>query len=116
MSTAISHPISFTHESTRSLRSLVNKFLTWSADQQENRLAWQGIGLLVFGCFLTPLSVLMISLTGANLFFILIALVAMGVTLVVDLTAMPTKITIPAFFLGVVADITVIVVSAIAAI
>jgi hypothetical protein len=116
MSTTINHPISITHESTRSLRSPVIKFLNWSADQQENRLAWQGIGLLVFGCFLTPLSVLLISLTGANLFFTLTALVAMEVTLVLDLTAMPTKITIPAFFLGVVADITIIVVSAISAI
>ena len=116
MSTTISHPITIHQESTRSLRSLVSKFLTWSADQQENRLGWQGIGLLVLGCFLTPLSVLMMSLTGANLFFILIAIVAMEVTLVLDLTAMPTKITIPAFFLGVVADITIIIVSAIAAI
>ena len=116
MSTTISHPISITHERTRPLRSLVIKFLTWSADQQENRLAWQGIGLFVFSCFLTPLSVLIMSLTGANLLFILIVLVAMEVTLVLDLTAMPTKITIPAFFLGVVADITIIVVSAIAAI
>jgi hypothetical protein len=116
MSTIISHPISNTYESTGSFRSMINKFLTWSADQQENRLAWQGIGLLVFACFLTPLSLLMMSLTGANLFFILIALVAMEVTLVLDLAAMPTKITIPAFFLGVVADITIIIVSAIAAI
>jgi hypothetical protein len=116
MSTTISHPISIAHEGTRSFHSLVNKFLNWSADQQENRLAWQGIGLLVLGCFLTPLSVLMMSLTGANLFFILIALVAMEVTLVLDLTAMPTKITIPAFFIGVIADITIIVVSAINAI
>ena len=116
MSTTISYPISITQESTRSLRSLVNKFLNWSADQQENRLAWQGIGLLVFGCFLTPLSVLMMSLTGANMFFILIAIVAMEVTLILDLTAMPTKITIPTFFIGAVADITIIIVSAIAAI
>ena len=116
MSTTISHSISITHESTGSVRLLVSKFLTWCADQQENRLAWQGIGLLVFSCFLTPLSVLIMSLTGANLFFILVALVAMEVTLVLDLTAMPTKITIPAFFLGALADITIIVVGAIAAI
>jgi hypothetical protein len=36
--------------------------------------------------------------------------------LVVNLTTMPTKITIPAFFLAVVADITIIVVSALKAI
>ena len=116
MSTTISHPIFITHDNTGSLRSLINKFLNWSADQQEKRLAWQGIGLLVFGCFLTPLSVLIMSLIGANLIFILIAIAAMGVTLVLDLTAMPTKITIPAFFIGVIADITIIVVSAITAI
>ena len=116
MSTAINHPVSITHESTRSVRSRVIRFLQWSADQQEYRFGWQGIGLLVFACFLTPLSILMISLSGANMFLIMTALVAMEVTLVLNLTTMPTKITIPAFFLGVVADLTIIVVSAIAAI
>jgi hypothetical protein len=114
MSTTISHPIIISHESTRSLRSLVNRFLDWSSDQQENRLGWQGISLLVFGCFLTPLTVLLISLSGANMFLIMTALIAMEVNLVVNLTTMPTKITIPAFFLAVVADITIIVVSVIA--
>jgi hypothetical protein len=116
MSTTISHPIFVSHESTKSLRSLVNRFLDWSSDQQENRLGWQGISLIGFGCFFTPLTVLLMSLSGANLFLIMTALVAMEVNLVVNLTSMPTKITIPAFFLAVVADITLIVVSVIKAI
>jgi hypothetical protein len=116
MSTTISHPILVSHESRGSLLSLINRFLDWSSDQQENRLEWQGISLLGFGCFFTPLTVLMISLSGADLFLIMFALVAMEVNLVANLTAMPTKITIPAFFLAVVADITKIIVSAFKAI
>jgi hypothetical protein len=112
MSTAISFPISITHESTRSLRSLVNKFLNWSADQQENRLGWLGIGLFGFGCIFTPLTVLIVFLSGANTFLILIPLIAMEMTLVANLSAMPTKIAIPAFFLGIVMDITIVVVCA----
>jgi ABC-type multidrug transport system permease subunit len=116
MSTTISHPTLVSHESTRSLRSLFNRFLDWSADQQENRLGWQGLSLLGFTCFFTPLTILMISLSGANLFLIMIALVAMEVNLVVNLIVMPTKITIPAFFLAAVADITIIAISAFAVI
>jgi hypothetical protein len=116
MSTTISHPIFISHESTRSLRSLVNRFLDWSADQQENRLGWQGLSLFGFTCFFTPLTVLMISLSGANLFLIMTALVAMEVNLVVNLLVMPTKITIPAFFLAAVADITIVMVSSFAVI
>jgi hypothetical protein len=37
------------------------------------------------------------------------AMIAMGVTLIVNLTALPTKITIPIFFLSIVVDIAVVV-------
>jgi len=50
------------------------------------------------------------------MFLIMTALVAMEVNLVANLTTMPTKITIPVFFLAVVADLIAIVVSAFAAI
>ncbi|HMH32495.1 MAG TPA: hypothetical protein VK543_05665 [Puia sp.] len=116
MSTTISRPIFISHESTGSLRFLVNQFLDWSADQQKNRLGWQGISLLGLSCFFTPLTFLMISLSGANLFLIMTALVAIEVNLVANLTTMPTKITIPVFFLAAVTDIIIIVVSAFAAI
>jgi hypothetical protein len=111
MLTVISRPISISHESTRSLWSLVNRFLNWSADQQENRIEWQGIGLVVMGCVLTPLTAFIVFLSGANPLLILTAIVAVEITLVVNLSAMPTKITIPAFLLGVVMDIAIMVVS-----
>jgi hypothetical protein len=116
MSTAISSTITIPHEDRRSYRLQVSQFLDWSSDQQESRLGWQGISLLVFGCFLTPLTVLMISLSGANMFLIIMALVAMEVNLVANLTTMPTKITIPAFFLTVVTDLIIIVASVVAVI
>ncbi|MDP9040678.1 MAG: hypothetical protein M3N30_01775 [Bacteroidota bacterium] len=109
MLTAIHRPLAISHESAGSLRSLGNKFLNWSADQQENRLGWQGIGFLALGCFFTPLTVLIIYLSGANPLLIIAALIAMEITLVTNLSTMPTKITIPGFFLGVVTDISIIV-------
>ncbi|HET7002724.1 MAG TPA: hypothetical protein VFI33_15475 [Puia sp.] len=114
MSTAISSTIAMHHESRRSFWLQMNEFLSWSSNQQENRLGWQGISLLAFSCFLTPLSILMISLSGANMFLIMTVLVAMEVNLVANLITMPTKITIPAFFLTALTDLVVIVVSAIA--
>jgi hypothetical protein len=111
MLTTISRPISIPHESTGSLWSLVNRFLNWCADQQENRLGWQGTGLIVLVCILMPLTALIVFLSGANPLLILTALVATEITLVTNLSAMPTKITIPAFILGVVMDIAIMVAS-----
>jgi hypothetical protein len=111
MSTTINSTISIPHESIRSFQLRINRFLDWSSDQQENRLRWEGISLIGFGCFFTPLTVLLISLSGANLFLIMTALIAMEAILVANLTAMPTKITIPAFFLAAAADIAISVVS-----
>jgi hypothetical protein len=52
-----------------------------------------------------------VTLSEINKLFIIPALVAMEGTLVASLTAMPTKITIPVFFLGIAMDISIVVVS-----
>jgi hypothetical protein len=111
MSTTINRPIQIHYENRRSVRSLVNKFLSWCTDQEQNRLLWQCITVVVLGSILTPLTVLAVALSGRNLFLFLTALVAMEMPLVTNLAALPTKITIPVFLLGIVMDITVIVIS-----
>ena len=109
MSNVIRWPIAAPQGSTKTLRSLVKKFLNWSSDQQENRLRWQALALVVFGAILTPIIILVLSLTGINLFLILTAIVAMEVNLVITLLALPTKITIPVFLVGVIIDFAVII-------
>jgi hypothetical protein len=47
-------------------------------------------------------------LAGTNLTLFLIAIVAMGMSLVTNLAAMPTKITIPIFVLSILLDLLVV--------
>lgn len=70
---------------------------------------WLALALGGHGCVLTPLTILLVvSLTGLNLALFLTALGAMALALVVNLAAMPTRYTVPAFFLSVLVDIGVI--------
>jgi len=104
--------ISVTHQSAhyRSERktSLFSKFMDWSDAQQGNRLLWLGVILSFHGCILTPLAVMAVLLAGTNLTLFMITIVAMGISLVSNLAAMPTKITIPLFALSIVMDLVVI--------
>lgn len=47
-------------------------------------------------------------LAGTNLTLFIVAIVAMGMSLVTNLAAMPTKITIPVFVLSVIIDLVVV--------
>jgi len=88
--------------------SLLSRFMTWSDAQQHNRLLWLGIILSFHGCILTPLTVIAVLLAGTNLTLFIVAIVAMGLSLVTNLAAMPTKITVPVFVLSILIDLIVI--------
>jgi hypothetical protein len=89
--------------------SLFSRFATWTIGQQENRLLWLGVSIAGHGCFLTPLTVIVVAFTGMNLLLFMSAMVAMTMSLIVNLAAMPTKITIPVLILSIVIDVLVIV-------
>ena len=88
--------------------SLFSRFLNWSDGQQANRLLWLGVILSFHGCILTPLTVMAVLLAGTNFTLFMMTIVAMGISLVTNLAAMPTKITIPLFVLSVVIDLVVV--------
>jgi hypothetical protein len=111
MSTAISGNAAIHQESKKVHPSLFKKFLNWSADQQENRLGWQVFSVVLFGCVIMPISILVISISGANLFLILTAIVAMLTNLVMTLTAAPTKISIPVFFFTIMVILAILITS-----
>ena len=111
METIINQSISYTQ--TISKESAWTRFINWCKDQQENRLLWLGIALAGHGCILTPITVMIVLFGGLNFPLFMLAMIAMGMSLVTNLAAMPTKVTIPVFILSIVIDIA-IVVSAIA--
>lgn len=82
--------------------------MNWSEGQERNRLMWLGIALTAHGCIITPLTIMAVLLAGTNLFLFILALVAMGATLVTNLAAMPTRVTIPVFVLSTIIDIAII--------
>jgi hypothetical protein len=92
-------------------QSIVTQFLSWCTTQEENRLAWLAVILAVHGCVLSPATVLLI-VTGSNSIILWgIAIGAMGISLVTNLSAMPTRITIPVFYLSIVIDVVAVVLS-----
>jgi hypothetical protein len=89
--------------------ALFSKFFNWCKAEEKNRLGWLALSLAAHGCILTPLVVAFVGFTGNNFILWMAAMVAMGATLIVNLAAMPTKITIPTFVLSVIADMAIIV-------
>ena len=90
-------------------QSLFAKFIIWCAGQERNRFGWLGAALGVHGCVTTPLALFAIVLSGNHIALWAVALVAMGATLVTNLSAMPTKITIPVFLSTVLIDLAIII-------
>lgn len=91
--------------------SLVSRFFNWCRLQEGNRLLWLGLILVFHGCILTPLTVMAVLLAGTNLTLFIVSIVAMGMSLVTNLAAMPTKITIPVFVLSILIDVIIVAIA-----
>ena len=89
--------------------SVFSKFISWCNGQEKYRLGWLGIILAVHGCALTPITLFAVVLTGTNFVFYIATLVAMAMAVVTNLAAMPTKVTIPVFFLSVLIEVVIII-------
>ena len=108
MQTIANQTISTTYTGSETRTNIFTRFFAWAKDQEGNRLLWLGIILAAHGCVLTPITVMAVLLAGTNLTLFVIALVAMGMSLVTNLAAMPTKITIPVFVLSILIDVVII--------
>ncbi len=83
-------------------------FMRWCTDQQKNRIAWSAAMVAIHGCALTPLTLIAIMLAGNNLVLWPFAIAAITMTLVSNLAALPTRFTIPIFFLSILIDLSLI--------
>ena len=98
------HPLSTTQKV-----SSWKKFINWCDEQEEYRLGWLAAALSLHGCVLTILTMFAVVLAGNHFIFWPFVIGAMGATLLVNLAAMPTKITIPVFFFSVLIDLAIII-------
>ena len=112
METAINKTIQTIYTPLATQTSLFTRFLNWCNNQNENRYGWLGVAVASHGCLFTPLTMFAIIMSGNNIVLWLFAIIAMMMTLVTNLAALPTKITIPVFLFSVLLDVTVVVVCA----
>lgn len=109
METSIQHVFKATRVKSASRESYFKKFIRWAEGQEENRFGWTAFAIAGHGCVFTILTVVAILYTGNNFIFWPFAIAAMATSLVSNLAAMPTKITIPILFASVLADLVIIV-------
>ncbi len=108
MGTIVKHLYAHPLSTTRKV-SAWRRFINWCDGQEKYRLGWLGAALTLHGCILTILTMFAVILSGNHFIFWPFIIGAMGVTLVVNLAAMPTRITIPVFFFSVLVDIMIII-------
>jgi len=100
--------ISSSYAEVSSHTSAWSRFIDWCERQEEKRLLWLAFALVGHGCIITILTLFAIMFSGNNLVFWPFVMSAMVACLVVNLAALPTKITIPVFFLSVLIDAIII--------
>ena len=89
--------------------SLIRRFFGWCDAQEKYRFGWVASIVAGHGCVISPMTALLIAFSGNNMFFWALAIGAMAMSLISNLAAMPTKITIPVFFLSILIDLAVII-------
>lgn len=108
MATIAQQTIQTTYSEKLAKPSLLARLIKWADGQEANRFGWVGGILAAHGCVVTPITLFAIILSGSNIFMFIAAIVAMMASLVTNLAAMPTKVTIPTFFLTILIDLIII--------
>jgi hypothetical protein len=108
METIMQNTIDATYIQRESKTSVVSKFMTWCKGQEKYRFGWLAAIVTSHGCVLTPITMFAIVLSGNSIILWAFALGAMAMSLVSNLAAMPTKITIPIFFFSIFIDVVII--------
>jgi undecaprenyl-diphosphatase len=84
------------------------KFINWCESQEKYRFGWLAASLTLHGCVLTILTMFAVILSGNHFIFWPFVIGAMAISVITNLAALPTKITIPVFFFSVLVDLVII--------
>jgi hypothetical protein len=100
------------YESTTPKTSARKRFITWAESQDKDyHFGWSGGIIAIHGCVITPLTCLVIMATGGQFIFWALVIGALAIAIIPNLAALTTKYTIPLFFLSIVIDVLLIIVS-----
>ena len=91
--------------------SFITRFFAWCETQEPNRYGWLAIIIAIHGCVLAPITVLVLAAGTNSMILWAMAIGSMAMALVTNLAAMPTRITIPVFFLSIIIDFAIIAIS-----
>ena len=92
-----------------SITAAWQKFISYAERQEERRFLWTSIAILGHATFFTLGTLILVLATGNEFFLFTATCVTMAVVLAVNLAALPTKYTIPVFFLSLLADVAIMV-------
>lgn len=95
----------------RQHKNAIYRFGSWLENQEKNRLAWLGISITVMSAVFLPVTMAAILFNGAIFKLIIGAMIAFALVVITNLAALPAKYTIPAFLLGGLIDIGLIIAS-----
>ena len=109
MDTILQQTIATTYTAPVKREGLWLRFMNWCEGQDTNRLGWLGAALVAHGCVATPVTLFAIILSGNLFIFWILAIAAMGASLITNLAALPTKITLPVFFVSLLVDVAIII-------
>ena len=88
--------------------SKISQFINWCNTQQKFRYGWLAVIIAVHGCALTPMTVSIITFGSNSILLWMMAIAGMAASLITNLAALPTRITIPVFILSVFVDLVII--------
>ena len=92
-------------------RGLIQKFKAFCERQQENRLGWTAVIIAAQVLLLVPITLIAIASNGGQFVLWIPVILSSFVTLVSNLAALPTKITIPVFCASVLINVSIIMLS-----
>lgn len=90
---------------------LASRFLKWTKGQRKNYLAWVGGSIMAQAGIFLPVTMMLLLFNQASFLLIALALAILTLVIIIDLAVASTKIIIPAFFLAILADVTLVVLS-----
>ena len=88
--------------------SIFARFFSWCRSQEKYHFGWLAAIIAIHGCVLTPITVLAVMFSGNSMLLWSFAMGAMAMSLITNLAALSTKITIPVFFFSVLIDLVII--------
>jgi hypothetical protein len=104
----LQHPYAQVYRESVKEKSLATRFFDWCKSQEKYRFGWLAAIIAGHGCVITPVTLFFVMIAGNSPLLWAFVMAAMAMSLITNLAALPTKITIPVFFLSVLIDVMVI--------